>query len=192
MKPKSPSNPKGKEGHLVSAWQRRGKPEIPAPPIPADPETVIGKAQAISLISDKVAKKFENTREVRNKVAGRVRTAIANGQLVLHGDGFVFGDLVAWAQGKKVWTKALASLSRFYSSKPDNRIQVRASSDHIFLPGNIDACHTALQAAHNRIRELEKALLDATEQLAAQKPIVEKFHKLQRDGKKAAAKQRNM
>ncbi len=115
---------------------------------------LIKKQDAIDLVLKEVdIQSYDSLRTKKDRVKHRFSAAIKKGDLILRGNSFVRGDLIAWARGK--WpTKFLNYLANLklnlHSTTP-----AKASMTMVVTHQKIDQCRDALNEALKKIAELE-------------------------------------
>jgi hypothetical protein len=164
----------------ISAYKTPYKPRkrVNSPEKTLNVRDIISRGEAASFISEHTKPTYENRRAFRNKVAGRITSAVEAGRLTIVEDGLIFGDLMAWAKGIAEWS---AGLDKF----PHNVIgcvsaampTITGSFQGHSLPASLDACH-------QRLIEVETRLIAAEDELAVLLPLAKIGRKMKRPKKK--------
>jgi hypothetical protein len=137
----------------------------------------ISRSEAIALIAKHCNPPHDPTRAFKNKVAGRIKYAVGRKQLAAVDGGFVFGDLMGWAKGKKAWREGLKAFPQ------RNIAHISGFLPSVFGQAQAHALPPTLEDCRQRIIELETQVAAMEARLEEQRPYANIGRKLKRPSK---------
>lgn len=139
----------------------------------------LSRTKVKELIAERIKTPNESLRQCKNKINGRLKTAIANGKIEVDAKGNLFTNSLSsyvkakWPGCFDDWPSPLiigGVIGRGFESKLDAHLY--------YLPENVAACHDEIRRLYGELTSLEKTNKAQALELKALKPDAMRYRQI--------------